>query len=293
MWNLLAAIRVASLILASSPVLALAQSSMPKAHMFYKHELIVDAKREAIRTVFSSTSDEEQASAKLLLARIAADEDRFHHAVELWKDILQNHSTTKPAHQAKLLLEQSVSLVDKSAKHIIDNAVALTYFSAAEFWLGDIDPVFRIDTSWLHSEAAAIHWLDRIIVEFPGTKSAEVAHQYRVRAYLGASGSGRYGLGGSGAWGAASRKRAGAEDASGDFSTFAEKAEQAIRQLEKDFPDSTFLPRLRFKMAHTYWLVDERDKAEPWLSALVENTGAKEESFWSHLARLRMANWRD
>jgi hypothetical protein len=339
----LVVICVAVAVIASVPSTVFSQALVSKAEMFHKHGLLDDAKREAIGVVYSGAVKADLANAKFLLAAIAIEESRLSVAAELCGEIIQSHPETTAAQKAKDLLGQTMSLTDAGLKNAVENVVAKKYFSNAEFHLSDLDVAFTIDTSFMDKEEhAALYWLDKIIAEFPGTPSEEIARYYRIKALLGKAGTLRDGLGGSGAWGAAKKIRSrtesyedtgfpgifdGLEGLNLDPSIFDEinkefpeeglegamkemrkefigtevysrfyklqgKAELAFREFEKKFPDSNLIPKLRFMVGYSYWYLDDFSRAKPWLEEGSKVGDDGEHTFWSHLSKLRLDNWR-
>jgi hypothetical protein len=47
---------------------------------------------------------------------------------------------------------------------------------------------------------------------------------------------------------------------------------------------------LQFLIAHVYWLHNNQVRAQPWLLKCAESN--RPDTFWSHLARLRLQHWR-
>jgi hypothetical protein len=268
--------------------------SVAKAEMFYRHGLVEDAKRTAIEALFAMTTETAKAPARLLLARISLAEDRLGDAASLWASVVQAAPDSEEGKVASRMLEGCSDSLALAGKDTVQSAVAGRYLDAARFWLSGLDASLDIDTNWLDREAAAVRWLDRVITEFPGTEAAEIAHEYRVRAFLGVSGREPRGLGGSGALGAASRVQDRTQDAEhrNRFSVFMKQAESALMAMESAFPKSSRLQRIRFMIVDAYWRMNDRDAAEPWLQAIVKSAGTAE-TFWSQLARLRLKNWRN
>jgi predicted negative regulator of RcsB-dependent stress response len=64
------------------------------------------------------------------------------------------------------------------------------------------------------------------------------------------------------------------------------QAIEAVRALESGFPGSAYLPQLKFLVADAYMRADQVSDAKLWLEAVYRE--AKAESFWSHVARLRL-----
>lgn len=271
---------------------ALAQHSLPKAEMYLKNGLPDDAKREAIGVIFSSRDKGEVAGAKLLLAQTAVEEGRLSNAVELWQDIINANSGSPAAASAQMLLSQVASLVGSTADQTVDNATAKQYFSSAEFWLKGLEYPYPVDTSWLPTESAAVYWLDKIIFEFPATPSAERAMYLKARAYLGAKGHGEAGVGGFGVLGMITEIRGSGKTTPREHALkdLMAKAKEALAQLEGAFPESRYLSILKFMIADTYWLTNNKESATPWLEQVINAT--RTESLWSQLARLRQDFWR-
>ncbi len=280
------------LLILSAPLLlcvtALPQNpTVRRAEDLYRHGLVEDAKRDAITLIHSSGGGQIQNRARMLLARIALDEDRLADAAELWREVVKSTDTTY-APQARQMLTRFADALTEVGVQRIDNAVARSYFTAAEFWLSKLPSTFAVDTSWLVDESASTYWLDRIIREFPGSDAAELAHQYRVRVLLGTSGHGSKGLGGTGALGAISRlERDPSDEQLKTFEDYMRRAENALRNMADNFPKSGHLQRLRYMIVQAYLRLGKRENAEPLLKAIVQAAG-NHETFWKHVAQLRL-----
>ena len=281
----------ATLIVLGIATTALAQQpTVTKAEMFFTHGLVDDAKREAIHVLFATDGEAAKAPARMLLARISAAENRLTDAAGLWTSVVQAAPESDDGRLAKKLLEQCGSSLAWVGNDPVPNALAARYLDAARFWLGRLGATFPIDTTWLDDEASAVHWLDRVIAEFPGTPAAELAHEYRVRAFIGVLPDAS-GLGGSGALGAANRSSRPHEADRRRFVDFMKQAEGALVAMQTAFPKSNRLQRLRYLIVDAYWRIDDRQSAAPWLQAMLSAAGDVE-TFWSHLAQLRLKNWR-
>ena len=265
------------------------QDPAAQAEVFYKHGLVEDAKRLAIQTWFSSAGAT-QVRCKMLVARIAADERRIDHAVELWQDIAKNHGDTAEGKAAVLLVKQWSTMARLATPGPTENTLANAYLSAATFWMGGIPQNPRFNTSWLRTEEAADFWLRKVVAEFPGTPAMAQALALIARTWLGREAEGQNP--GCGAWGLAStprdRRAVGWKQ---DFEVRMAKAERAIAELKTAFPDSPEVPQLQFLIAHIYWVQDDYERAQPWLLRCAESNGI--DTFWAHLARLRLQNWRN
>ncbi len=281
----------ATLIVLGLATAALAQQpNVAKAEMFFTHGLVDDAKREAIHALFATDNEAAKAPARMLLARISAAENRLTDAAALWTSVVQAAPDSDDGRLAKKLLEQCGSSLAWVGNDPVPNALAARYLDTARFWLGRLDATFPIDTTWIDTEASAVHWLDRVIAEFPGTAAAEVAHEYRVRAFLGVPADAS-GQGGSGALGAVTRPSHPHAEQRRRFLDFMKQAESALVAMQTAFPRSNRLQRLRFLIVDAYWRIDDRQSAAPWLQAMLSAAGDVE-TFWSQLAQLRLKNWR-
>lgn len=263
--------------------------SAEKAQMLYKHGLIEDAKREAIGVLFQPHHRSAETASKFLLARISLAEGRFGHAVELWAELVDKDPESPLARESQVLLEQVRALNVQTDRSAVDNVRAATYFSAAEFWLGDLNEHQPIDVQAIPIEEAAAHWLEKIALEFPGTPAAELAMRDRARAFLGRPFGAESGPG-IGALGSLTNPNMlGSSNAAvrNDRVQFwMKQAIDAVRELESGFPGSAYLPQLKFLVADAYMRADQVSDAKHWLEAVYRE--AKAESFWSHIARLRL-----
>ena len=263
--------------------------SADKAQMLYKHGLVEDAKREAIGVMFEGHTRVNDTAARFLLARIALAEGRFGHAVELWSELVEGDPENPLARESQILLEQVRALNVQTDRSAVDNVRAATYFSAAEFWLGDLNQHQPIDVRSIPVEEAAAHWLEKIAREFPGTPAAELAMRDRARAFLGRPFNPEAGPG-IGALGSLTNPllQSGANAAvrNDRVQFWMKQAIDAVRDLESGFPGSAYLPQLKFLVADAYMRADQVSDAKLWLEAVYRE--AKAESFWSHIARLRL-----
>jgi hypothetical protein len=263
--------------------------SADKAQMLYKHGLVEDAKREAIGVLFQPHHRSHATASKFLLARISLAEGRFGHAVELWSELVESDPESKLALESQVLLEQVRALNVQTDRSAVDNVRAATYFSAAEFWLGDLNEHQPIDVQAIPVEEAAAHWLEKIANEFPGTPAAELAMRDRARAFLGRPFDPTAGPGIGALCSLTNPRMLGAANAAvrNDRVQFwMKQAIEAVRDLESGFPGSAYLPQLKFLVADAYMRADQVSDAKLWLEAVYRE--AKAESFWSHIARLRL-----
>jgi hypothetical protein len=280
-----------ALVLLATPAAAqtVREYSADKAQMLYKHGLVEDAKREAIGVMFEGHTRANDSAAKFLLARIALAEGRFGHAVELWAELVEDAPESELARESQVLLEQVRALDVHTDRSAVDNVRAATYFSAAEFWLGDLNEHQPIDVQAIPVEEAAAHWLEKIAREFPGTPAAELAMRDRARAFLGRPFDATAGPG-IGALGSLTDPRmlgdANAAVRNDRVQFWMKHAIEAVRELESSFPGSAYLPQLKFLVADAYMRADQVSDAKLWLEAVYRE--AKAESFWSHIARLRL-----
>ena len=262
--------------------------SAAQAAMFYKHRLVEDAKRTAIQTLFADRGATAQLQCKALLARIACDEHRIADAVELWQDIARSHPDTDEGKVAAELVLQWSTLAREEVPPAAEPAAA-AWFSAARFWLGDLPRTPPIDTSWLDTAEAATFWLRKVVDTFPKSPAAAEALAQIVRAHLGAEATPN--SHGRGALGCAADARTSPRSPRRPaFETAIAKAELALHELKKEFPASAELPRLQFLIAHAYWLQGDEERSRPWLIKVADE--APVDTFWAHLARLRLKNWR-
>ncbi len=267
-----------------------ASPSPALAEMFYKHRLVEDAKRAAIQVLFTDRAPAAQLRCKSLLARIACDEHRVEHAVELWQDIAKDHADTPEGKVAAELVQQWSSLARTGAAPAIDDPRAAVWFSAAQFWLGEIPRQPHLDKAWLDEAEAAEFWLRKVVVEVPHSPAAAEALATIVRAHLGCEGTSE--VAGRGALGLAKAACGGGPRSRGrqDFELAIGKAEVALGELKTAFPESPEVPRLQFLIAHVYWVLGDEERSRPWLLKVAEE--APVDTFWAHLARLRLKNWR-
>lgn len=260
--------------------LPLTAQHVAEAEMFYQHRLVEDAKRSAIQTLFVDLKPDSQLRCKLLLARIAVDEQRHADAMELWQDIATSHRDTAAGKAAAVVLRQGAGFATETRSLAPADPRATAWFAAAEFWTGRPRRELPTTTKPIDTAAAAEHWLRKIIAELPpGPVTAEALTRI-VYAHLGYAGttphsSGALGLLRHGR--CLDRKR---------FALHMTRATEALAELQALLPTSLDVPRLQLLIAQTWREAGELELARSWLLAVAGD--AKAQNLWSHFARLQL-----
>ena len=154
----------------------------------------------------------------------------------------------------------------------VNNAIAQSYLSHADFWSSDKDRIFKIDSSWIAKVDAAVAWYDRVIYEFPNTPAAQVAFVGKMRALLGWESGGRY------------PSRFGVKE---DFSKYMPQLLETFGAYEHSFPSAGSLQAFRYQIAQAYWEQKDWGKTREWLNLIVTKAG-DDEGFYKDLAKRRL-----
>ena len=245
--------------------------SVLKAKMLIDHGLSDDAQRELIEVLFSDAEAAEKASALDLLATIAVGQNNFKAALNSWTRLIDEYPTSAEAIKAKKQLPLLASTIGEAADEIVDDATALIYLRSANFWSKGRDRKFTWDTSWIPSVEAAIHWYDRVIAEMPGSSSARLAYEQKMRTILGWKDSGKYG------------ESHGIEK---DIKYLPELV-ATFRAYEAEFPNATRVQGFRFLIAQSYWGQKDWAETRKWLNEIIAKDGGAN-SFYKDLAERRL-----
>ena len=251
-------------------------ASIEKADMLREQGLIQDAKREYIDVIFGSDA-KAKPEAYFALGNLAFREKAIQAAVSAWKELVARYPQSPQAALVKDRMAQLAEAVQEVSKLGADGAVAQSYLQHGDFYSDEKGAKNVIDTSWLPVVEMAVGWYDRAIKEFPKTSASRVAHGEKIKTLIGWKESGKY---------------ASSYGSYADMAKYMPRVEAAFRVFEAEQQDAPSLQALRFQIAQRYWRENERPAAIKWLQEIIEKAGTSP-SFYSDLAKNRIANWRN
>lgn len=290
-------------------------ASLEKAILLNEHGLITDAKRELIDLIFEKRSEiDTKAQAYYLLGNIAFGENKIKVALNSWEYLVEKYPNSEEARLVRDRITELSEIVVGSAKENIDNAVARSYLRHADFWSEDKRDIFMIDSSWISNIEASIKWYNRVIMEFPKSKAARIAHEGKLKTLLGWKESGRdgesYGIEASFYRGMPPYLLSGQErldamlaktKAKESFTLYMPILIQTFEEFEKDHPDASTLQAFRYQIAQVYWKQQDYNPAsrnfvlkypeetKNWLNKVIDKAG-NNDSFYRDLAERRLRN---
>ncbi len=250
--------------------IAVSAASIEKAETFRQNGLITEAKKELIDIIFTK-DDKSKPEAYYILGNIAYGEKNLSSALDSWKKLVEKYPKSSQALLVKDRIKQLAEISGEITKVTIDNAIAQSYLSHADFWSEGKKNIFMIDTSWIPHVEAAVKWYDKVIQEYPNTIASKVAYEGKLKTIIGWKEVGRDGE----SFGLKS-----------DFgymplmlSTFA--------AFETEHPDAATLQSFRYQIAQAYWSARQWDKTKEWLNLLITKSGAND-SYYKDLAIRRL-----
>lgn len=245
--------------------------SLEKAKMFYQHKLPEEAKKEAIEVLFDKTSPKpDKAGALDLLANIDMDENNFKSAFDTWTKLVKEYPESPEAKKIADKIKTLQQIVSKVQETTVSDSIARAYMSNAGFWSEGRSRTFKIDSSFIPNEDAAIYWYDLVIKDFAGTDAARIAYEEKMMTILG--------------WETKYEKIG----LKGDFKKWMPILEKTFREFEAAFPTAASLQAFRFQIAQAYWY-PTRDmvNAKKWLQEIIDkDAGAN--GFYKDLAERRL-----
>jgi tetratricopeptide (TPR) repeat protein len=247
-------------------------ASIDKANLLSEHGLHAQAKEELIDVIFSKSNSKVKAKAYYELGNISFENNQVSPALSSWKKLVEIYPSSPEAKLVKGRLEELSQIVGENAKESVDNAIAASYLKHADFWADDRANTFVIDSSWIPKVEAANKWYDKVIVEFPNSKAARIAHEEKLRTLLGWEERGKYGL----SYGV---KR--------DFDTYMPQVLETFTSLENEFPNAPTLQAFRYQIAQAYWSAKQWDNTRLWLNAIIEKSNGQD-NFYNDTAERRL-----
>lgn len=243
-------------------------ASVEKATMLKQHGLTKEAKLELIDVIFNKSDHSQKAEAYYLLGSIAFEENKAVIALDSWRELVDKYPNTAQAKSVKDRIKELPEIVGESAKESVENAIALSYLSNANFWSSGKDNKFQIDLSWISRVEPAVKWYDKVISEFPKSEASRIAYQDKLRTLLGWEGPGKLGdKHGIKLW----------------FDKYMPQLLETFASFEKDHPTASTLQAFRYQIAQVYWEKQDWAKARKWLNLIIKASGNKD-SFYKDLA---------
>lgn len=261
-------------------------ASIEKAGLLKEHGLTDDSKRELINVIFDEKStDNDKATAFYILGNIAFEENKTTVALNSWSYLAKKYPKS---YEAGLVDDRIAELSESTildSKELIDNVQAIAYLKYAEFWSESRKDAFGIDTSYIPKMDASIKWYDKVIIEFPNSKAAQIAYEGKLKTLLGAQlldpESSTYYLGSV-------------------FEEHLSRLIQTFKDYEKEYPDVANLQAYRYQIAQIYWTRSKRSEpgidaiisktAKEWFEMVIEKAGTHD-SFYRDLAQRRLKNF--
>lgn len=182
-------VATAALICITSPACA---QSFSKAEMYLENGLTAEAQRELIDLVHGPGNVADKPRALNLLASIAVDKNNLKAALDAWTRLIKLYPTSAEATAAKARLPILSSVLGQVSEETINDAAARILLRNGDFWAKERDRIFKIDSSWIPNVEAAVHWYDKVLVEFRGTPAAKTAFEEKIRTLLGWKDPGQY-----------------------------------------------------------------------------------------------------
>lgn len=220
-------------------------ASIEKAETYRQNGLIADAKKELIDIIFSK-DEKPKPEAYYILGNIAYEEKNISSAIDSWKKLVNKYPKSSQAVLVKDRIKQLAEITGETTKVAIENLVAQSYLSYADFWSEGKDVMFNIDPSWINPVDAAIKWYDKIILEYPKSEASKVAYQGKLKTLLGwkQSGIANYGLEGD------------------NFTHYIDLTLSTFAAFEAEHPDASTLQAFRYQIAQVYWKKNNGVKQE-------------------------------
>jgi len=248
------------------------EKQLSYANDLVEHGLF-DKATEAYITIYHQSRDKkEKAKCLYSLGKIALKKDNADLAIKNWRRLSSEFPESAEARdvedQISILAQASQSVVMET----IESSSAVSYLSNGDFYSGS-DGRWSIDTSYLPKEELSAYWYERAIKEFPGTKAHELALRKKFFAYLG--------------W----KDTYSAFGLKSDSSTYLPKLEAVINELEKEFPNSSYLAPMCFQIAQYFWSYGDNMRAKEWLIKCKKVSG--EGGYYAVLVDARLKNYKD
>lgn len=248
-------------------------AAFEKATMMHNCGLNREAQLALIDIVFSPDSDDdEKAESLYFLGNIAFEESRVAASLKMWRQLVDQFPESTEASLVKDRLIELAEVVGATVREQLDNVIAASYLSHADFWSRGKETCFVIDSSWIDKFEAALKWYDRIIREFPQSVAAKIAYEEKLRTIFGWQEPGEYG------------QRYGIVQ---NLKKFAPVLLTTFAEFAAEFPDASTLQAFRFQIAQMYWSVKDWDNTRTWLHEILSTAGSND-GFYTDLAKRRL-----
>ncbi len=249
-------------------------SALDIANDYYRHDLNLIAKEKFLSIYHDpGSSVDEKAKALYIVGQIIFEEGDYSLALEDWELLITKFPDSEYAKQIAIIYSQISDIVTFDSDRNSITLVARAYLQNGDFW-SSADREFTIDSSWMPSVEIAVKWYDKVLKEFPGTPSAEVAYRRKLFALLGSSNSDD------------DHKAFGLKE---DFKKYIPVVLQTFSDFEKDFPTSAYMQGIRYQIAQAYWTEGYTKNAKTWLKKII-TCGNGKETFYTETAKARLKN---
>lgn len=290
-------------------------ASIEKAKMFNIHGLKDEAKQELIDVIYGTSGADAKADAYYYLGNIALTERKVTVAISTWNELVKKYPNSKRVVEVQQQIEGLKAGLDDTLAVVLENVTANLYLRYAKYWLIDYSPP-PISTFGLSDEVqeeAGLKWLDKIIVEFPGTAEAEQAYKHKLSVLLKKAQNKAKPIVSDiqsqermRRWEEAIRvlgkekeKMPSSHDAqmnnsvleaireSDELQNVMSKLIALFDEFEAAFPKSTSLQRFRFGIAQFYTDTKDFEAANQWFNKIIKKEGDGD-SFFKQLAQYRL-----
>ena len=249
-------------------------SALDIANDYYRHDLNLIAKEKFLSIYHDpGSSVDEKAKALYIVGQIIFEEGDYSLALEDWELLITKFPDSEYAKQIAIIYSQISDIVTFDSDRNSITLVARAYLQNGDFW-SSADREFTIDSSWMPSVEIAVKWYDKVLKEFPGTPSAEVAYRRKLFALLGSSNSDD------------DHKAFGLKE---NFKKYIPVVLQTFSDFEKDFPKSAYMQGFRYQIAQAYWTEGYTKSAKTWLKKIIMYGDGKE-TFYTETAKARLKN---
>jgi tetratricopeptide (TPR) repeat protein len=214
----------------------------------------------------------EKSAAMYLLGRINFEENNFTSAVKIWQMLVEEFPQSYEGKLVDDRLSELLQILPGASTEYVDDIRASMYLKNGDHWIAGKGPGFYVDTAYINTIEAAVHWYDKTITEFPESAAARLAHEQKLKTLIGWKDADNFGM---------------AYGAMGEFETYMPLVLEAFRAFEKAFPLAPSLQPLRYQIAQLYWSQKDFVNTDVWLKQVIEN-GSEEDSFYTDLATRRL-----
>ena len=278
-------------------------ASIEKAKMLNTHGLTDAAKQELIDVIYGASGAEAKADAYYYLGNIALTERKVTAAISTWNELVKKYPNSKRVVEVQQQIEGLQAGLDDTLAVVLENVTANLYLRYAKYWLIDYSPppITTFGLSDEIREEAGLKWLDKIIVEFPGTAEAEQAYKHKLFTLLEKAKDKRKDIVSDVLFQekmsrliprtTQPKERQGRNESvseaiheSDELQNVMSKLIALFNEFEAAFPKSTSLQRFRFGIAHFYINAKDFESADQWFNKIIEEEGGND-SFYKQLAQ--------